>query len=128
METIVRAAGAKPVPWRSALECCGGGFSVARISTVVRLGRTILGDAKAAGAGMLAVGCPMCHSNLDFRQQAIAQRDEALGELPILFLTQLVGLALGIEPRRLGLQRHFVSARPVLAQVAAALPAAREQV
>lgn len=127
METIVRAAGAKPVSWRMALECCGGGFSVSRIGTVVRLGRAILTDAKGAGASMMAVGCPMCHSNLDFRQHVIAERESGIGELPVLYLTQLVGLALGIEPRRLGLQRHFVSPRPILEQVAAALPAAREQ-
>ncbi len=126
MESIVKAAGAKPVGWSMALECCGGGFSLSRPGSVVRLGRAILEDARRAGAQALVVGCPMCHSNLDFRQQAISRRAEQPFEMPILFLTELVGLALGLGVRELGLQRHFVSVRAVVEVAAAAksLPAA----
>ena len=56
----------------------------------------------------------MCHSNLDFRQSAINMRDNAPEPMPILFLSQLVGLGLGLDPERLGLERHFVSPKPVL--------------
>jgi heterodisulfide reductase subunit B len=137
METIVKAAGAKPVAWHMALECCGGGFSLARPKSVVRLGRAILEDARAAGAQALVVGCPMCHSNLDFRQRAILRRAEAPFELPILFLSELVGMALGLAPRALGMHRHFVSTQPVLDLATApnslpekpkSLPDKREQV
>jgi len=130
MEAIVQAAGAKSVSWRMGLECCGGGFSVARPPSVVRLGRAILGDAKAAGAQALVVGCPMCHSNLDFRQRAMAQRGEPDIDIPIIFLTELVGLALGISVRELGLHRHFVNPRAVLdlALTPKSLPEKREQV
>jgi heterodisulfide reductase subunit B len=50
----------------------------------------------------------MCHSNLDFRQKAMAQRGAWDGEMPILFLTQVVGLAMGLDAKALGLGRHFV--------------------
>jgi heterodisulfide reductase subunit B len=130
MEAIVKATGAIPVKWNMALECCGGGFSLARISSVVRLGRAILDDAKAAGAQALVVGCPMCHSNLDFRQQAILQRAEKPAELPIVFLTELIGLALGIGAKELGLHRHFVSPQALLADLSShkSLPQPKDQV
>jgi heterodisulfide reductase subunit B len=79
----------------------------------------------------------MCHSNLDFRQQAISRRAAPPIELPILFLTELAGLALGLAPRALGLHRHFVSPRSVLELATApkslpekpkSLPDRREQI
>ncbi|MCU0292838.1 MAG: CoB--CoM heterodisulfide reductase iron-sulfur subunit B family protein [Thermoanaerobaculaceae bacterium] len=117
MEDVVRAAGATPVAWQMRLECCGGAFSLARTASVVRLGRAILDDARRAGAEALVVACPMCHSNLDFRQSAMLERGEK--PLPVLYLSELVGLALGIAPDTLGLQRHFVDARPLAARAAA---------
>lgn len=123
MEQIASATGATPVEWNRKVECCGGSFSLARTGSVVRLGRSILEDAKAAGADVVVVACPMCHSNLDLRQAAMAQRGEELG-MPILYLTQLVGLGLRLAPEALGLGRHFVSTRPVTARWPAPNPAA----
>ena len=123
MEEVVRALGAEPVEWSKRLVCCGGNFSLSRQDSVVRLGREILEDAKAAGADVVAVACPMCQSNLDFRQKAMARDGRSL-QLPILYLTQLVGLALGLDEQTLGLARHFVDAGPTLRKLAAAAPAA----
>ncbi len=121
MEQIASACGATPVPWHMGLECCGGSLSVSRTGSVIRLGRAILDAARKAGAEALLVGCPMCHSNLDFRQRAMARDGQP--PLPVLYVTELVGLALGIEPGGLGLDRHFVSVAPLLAG-RAAVPAA----
>ncbi|MBN2360744.1 MAG: CoB--CoM heterodisulfide reductase iron-sulfur subunit B family protein [Deltaproteobacteria bacterium] len=121
LETVVSATGATPVRWKMALECCGGGFSLSRTSSVVRLGRAILQDARAAGAQAVVVACPMCHTNLDFRQRAMAERAQPGQEpLPVIFVSQLVGLALGLKPEALGLRRHFVDPQPLLARVATA--------
>ncbi len=132
MEEVVSACGATPVAWNRRLDCCGGAFSLSRTASVVRLGRAILDDARKAGADALVVACPMCQSNLDFRQKAmnrdradadpaaVAGRDSVGRDsqsrpasppspMPILFLTQVVGLALGLDAKTLGLQRHFVS-------------------
>jgi heterodisulfide reductase subunit B2 len=116
MEKIASATGATPVKWDMALECCGGGFSLSRTASVVRLSRSILQSAKAAGAQALIVACPMCHSNLDFRQQAINKRSDE-PPLPILFLSQLVGLSMGLDPMQLGLTRHFISPEPLLSRI-----------
>jgi len=112
MEDVARAAGAQPVSWNLRLECCGGSMSVPRVGSVVRLGRAIMDDARAAGAEAIVVACPMCHSNLDFRQKALVRRGEA--GMPFLFLTELVGLSLGLPAKELGLERHFVSVRGLL--------------
>lgn len=110
MEAIVSATGATPVAWNRKLDCCGGGFSLSRTGSVIRLGRTILDDARAAGADAIVTACPMCQSNLDFRQAAM----RSAGEMPILYLTQVVGLALGLSDESLGLGRHFVNPARVL--------------
>lgn len=121
MEAIVAATGAEPVSWRQRLECCGGGMALARTGSVVRLGRAILADAAAAGAQAVVVSCPMCHSNLDMRQQAMKREGSAL---PILYVTQLIGLALGLPATALGLRRHFVSPKPIFEHRPALPPAA----
>jgi heterodisulfide reductase subunit B2 len=120
MEDIVRATGAKPVEWGMRLECCGAGMSLARVGSVVRLGRAIIDDARRAGADAIAVACPMCHSNLDFRQSAMALRGEQA--MPIVYLTELVGLALGLSPEELGLGRHFVGTSSLVARATAPPP------
>ncbi len=114
MEQVISACGAQPVKWNMAVECCGGSLSLSRTSSVVRLGRRIVDDARKAGADALIVACPMCHSNLDFRQVA---QDPGVG-MPVIYITQLIGLALGIEPEKLGLERHFVDTRPLLTTLA----------
>ena len=118
MEAVCKAAGATPVKWNRRLDCCGGGLSMSRTGSVVRLGAAILKDAKAAGADAIVVACPMCHSNLDFRQKAMAQRGAWDGEMPILFLTQVVGLAMGLDAKALGLGRHFVRTDSVTTRTA----------
>lgn len=121
MEEIVRATGAEAVNWRLKVDCCGGGFSLSRTGSVVRLGRAIIDDAKKSGAQAIVVACPMCHSNLDLRQKAMAARGEAPLDMPILFITQLVGLAFGIAPAKLGLNRHFVGTQRISAQAGGAV-------
>jgi heterodisulfide reductase subunit B len=125
MEEVVKACGATPVKWNMALECCGGSFSISRTGSVVRLGRVILEDARRAGADLVLVACPMCHSNLDFRQQAMMRRGES--GMPILFVTELVGLALGLGGGPLGLERHFVSTAPVLSKLSSAESESRKE-
>jgi heterodisulfide reductase subunit B len=86
----------------------------------VRLSRAILDSARRAGAQAVVVACPMCHSNLDFRQAAISGRSPGTEKMPILFVSQLVGLSAGMNPTRLGLERHFVSTQRLLDQISAA--------
>jgi heterodisulfide reductase subunit B len=111
MDALVAAVGGKTVRWSFKTECCGAGLSLPRTSTVAKLAGRIVKDATDRKAEAIVVACPMCHSNLDLRRGPI---DAALGgrhEIPVLFVTQVVGLALGLPEKELGLHRHFVPVR-----------------
>ena len=111
LEDIVRLAGGEPVDWPLRLDCCGASMTLPRPDLVRELSGRILVMAHERGAQALMVACPLCHSNLDFQQDATLRARGAAWRIPVLYLTQVIGLALGIEPRRLGLQRHFVPVR-----------------
>ncbi len=112
MDEVIAACGADAVDWNMKVECCGGAFSVSRTNSVVRLGRAIIEDARRNGAEAIVVACPLCHSNLDLRQKAMMARGEE--PMPVLFITQVVGLALGLPASALGLDRHFVDTEPFI--------------
>jgi heterodisulfide reductase subunit B2 len=108
MDDLMLKIGATPVDWAFKTECCGAGLSVSRTSSVGRLSGQIMKDAHDRGAEAVVVACPMCHSNLDMRRDAI---NSFLGEkidIPVLYVTQAIGLAVGIDRKELALQRHFV--------------------
>jgi len=108
MDKLVAAVGGKTVAWSFKTECCGASFSLSRTDVVGRLGAKIMKDAVAHNAEAVVVACPMCHSNLDLRRGEINRRLEAKTTIPVLFITQVIGLALGIPRKQLGLARHFV--------------------
>ena len=108
MDEVCTALGLVPVDWSHKTECCGAGFTMSKASIVNRLTGRILSAAKAAGAEAVVVSCPMCHANLDMRQrEAAADAGEDIA-LPIFYLSQVLGLALGLEPDTLSLHTHFV--------------------
>jgi len=113
MERALAAAGCEVVPWNFAVECCGGGFSMSKTEAVLDLSDRILTDAEDAEAEAIVTGCPMCHSNLDMRQRTINTAGRGPHDLPIVYLSEILGLAAGVEPERLGLDRHFVDAMRV---------------
>jgi heterodisulfide reductase subunit B len=109
MDELMLKAGATPIDWAFKTECCGAGLSVSRTSSVGRLSGRIIRDAKDRGAEAMIVACPMCHSNLDMRRDSI---NSFLGEkvdIPVLYVTQALGLAVGLDRKALGLHRHFVN-------------------
>ncbi len=111
MDRLVKKLGAEPIDWAFKTECCGGGLSISRTSTVGRLSGEIIRDAKDRNAEAIVVACPMCHSNLDMRRPAINHYLGMEISIPVLYITQVLGLALGIDRKSLGLERHFVETR-----------------
>jgi heterodisulfide reductase subunit B len=109
MDELMLKTGATPIDWAFKTECCGAGLSVARTSSVGRLSGKIIGDAKDRGAEVMIVACPMCHSNLDMRRDAINSYLGDKVDIPVLYVTQALGLAVGLDRKALGLQRHFVN-------------------
>jgi heterodisulfide reductase subunit B len=114
MEKMLAAVGAEPIEWPFKTECCGASFSITRTDTVKRLSGEILRMAKASGAECIAVACPLCQTNLDLRQSDI---ESASGEkigLPVFYFTQLLGKALGLSDRELGIDRLITDPSAVL--------------
>lgn len=111
MDSIVESIGGKGIDWPSKVDCCGAGFSVSRTETVARLSSKIVADAVNRGADTIVVACPMCQSNLDMRRKEINSYSGKEYSIPVLYITQAVGLALGIDEKKLGLHRHVVEVR-----------------
>ena len=114
MDRLVRQLGTEPLDWSYKTRCCGASLGFTNLEIVLELGRKILANAKAVGAEAVVVACPLCQVNLDSRQ---AQMDGKF-ELPILYFTQLMGLAFGLEPKSLGLDKHFIDPMPILREKA----------
>ncbi|HEV7918524.1 MAG TPA: CoB--CoM heterodisulfide reductase iron-sulfur subunit B family protein [Solirubrobacterales bacterium] len=119
LDQVISTVGAEPVAYSGSHKCCG--FPVITMNkktSLTQAGRP-LGDAIDAGADCLVTPCPLCHLNLDL-QQPEAQKfvDRELG-IPVLHFPQLVGLALGFEPKELGMGKHVVSTKQVAEKVTA---------
>ncbi|MFQ6035953.1 MAG: CoB--CoM heterodisulfide reductase iron-sulfur subunit B family protein [Sedimentisphaerales bacterium] len=114
MESIMEALGAEIIDWNMKTFCCGASFALTQTDVVLELTRKILADADSAGAQALSVGCPLCHVNLDSRQKQINKRFNTNFKLPIFYFTELIGLALGIEAKDLGISKHLTDAEDFL--------------
>jgi heterodisulfide reductase subunit B len=114
MEDVITAVGGEPVAWSHRLECCGANFTLSRPGVVLKLSGEILASAKDAGADCIMVACPLCHGNLDIRQGEIEQATGTRYGMPVFYITQLVGLAVGVSPSRLGLESMIVSPAALL--------------
>lgn len=115
MDNIVSALGGKTLDWPSKTECCGNSLSLTTKSDiVVSLSDSIIGMAKAAGAECIAVACPLCQVNLDLRQIDIKKQTGRQHNMPILYITQLIGLCLGLSHEALGLNKLVVSPSKII--------------
>jgi heterodisulfide reductase subunit B len=115
MEAIVKALGAVPVEWSYKTDCCGASLALCEQDVVIELVRKILTNAKACGAEAVVCACPLCQVNLDTRQAGIKTKDTAWQEIPILYLSQMVGRAIGVPDGKLGLKKHMVDVVGVMA-------------
>ncbi len=109
MDVIMQKLGARAIDWPFKTECCGAGFSVSKTEIVGELSGKILRSAVDRGAKAIVVACPMCHSNLDMRRPAIESYLKRKIDIPVIYITQAIALAMGLTPKQAGLQRHFVS-------------------
>lgn len=117
IDDIMRTVGIEPLKWPYKTECCGASFSLTKTDIVLKLSGDILQMAYDEGAQALVVACPLCQSNLDLRQPMIKKKYRKNFNLPVFYFTQLVGLALGIEPKKLGLEKHIVNPMPLVSSL-----------
>lgn len=112
MDRLVESLGGEALDWSYKTDCCGAGHFITDENLSFRLTHKILEDALARGAECIAVSCPMCHNNLDTKQTQIRKQYNIPKPIPIVFVSQLIGLAFGFRARSLGLQRNFVKFKP----------------
>jgi heterodisulfide reductase subunit B len=109
MDNLMKVLGATNLEWEYKTECCGASFSVTQTDIVLKLSGNILEEAKNVGAECIVVACPMCYTNLDFRQKEIEKKMKKKFNIPIIFFTELLGLYLGLNEIKLGLNKHMVN-------------------
>ena len=126
MDDLVAALGAEPVVWPYKTECCGASLSITRSDVVGRLGGKLLSMARQAGAQCVVVACPLCQLNLDLRQADAVKASDDFPATPVLYITQLLGLALGIPAKELGLDALSVSADSLLPEYSPCPPVASD--
>lgn len=114
MDNLMWSLGAEPITWGYKTECCGGGYAASQTSIVYDLAGQVLQAALDGGAEAIVVACPMCQANLDTRQEAICRAKGVARRLPIVYFTQLMGLAFGYSPEDLGMKRLLNSPYPLL--------------
>jgi heterodisulfide reductase subunit B2 len=114
LDRLVTAMGGVSLDWPHKVECCGGGLNLTRTDVVVKLSGSIIEMAKASGADCIAVACPMCQASLDLRQKDIEKETGKKLDMPVVYITQLLGLSLGIPQKELGLNRLMVGPEAIL--------------
>jgi heterodisulfide reductase subunit B2 len=110
MDEVLTALGAQVLDWSYKTSCCGASLSLTRTDIVLKLSSRILTEARRAGAEVIAVACPLCHTNLDARQFQM-KLDEPM---PVLYITQLMALAFDLPEKASALHKNLVDPRPLL--------------
>jgi len=117
LERVIEILGAEVVDFPGKTRCCG--FPILTINKINSLSMvaTHTQDAKSHGADIMVTPCPLCHLNLDGMQTQAASQHNTSINLPILHLPQLLGLAMGMDSKTLGLNRNLISATRVLQKI-----------
>jgi heterodisulfide reductase subunit B len=117
LEELIKTLKAEPLDFRLKTFCCGGPIFMPQEEAAEDVAYRILKEAKKEGAEVIVTLCPLCHLMLDAKQKAIEKkRGEKIG-IPVLYVTQLVGIALGLGPEELGLNMNAVSPMPLVERV-----------
>jgi succinate dehydrogenase / fumarate reductase, cytochrome b subunit len=119
LEQVIEAIGGTPVDYAGKHKCCGFPLITMNRTTSLRQAGRHVADAIDADADCMVTPCPLCHLNLDLQQPDASKFVERDLGLPVLHFPQLVGLALGLEPKELGMDKHVVKTGDVQRKVAA---------
>ena len=117
MDRLMEALGAEAVDWPLKTRCCGGTFTGTIQDVGVRLNYILLKEAQKRGADVIVTNCSLCQFNLEGYQNQMHRRFKDHIKLPVAYFSQLMGLALGLSERDLGLHRNFIQFKPELKTV-----------
>jgi succinate dehydrogenase / fumarate reductase cytochrome b subunit len=114
LERIIEACGGEAVDYPAKIKCCGFPIIAAREETALQELIQPIEQAKEAGADAMVTPCPLCHLSLDAWQSKLKKQTGKDFQMPILHLSQLIGVAAGLTDAELKFKRHIVSVDPVL--------------
>lgn len=114
MDNLMSALGGIALEWPYKVECCGGNLAIPRTDIMLKMTYDILNIAQESGADAIVAACPLCMVNLEMRQKEIEKQYQTKLQLPVLYFTELIGLALGLSPQALGMNKHFIDPGPFL--------------
>jgi len=124
MDKVIEALGAESVYYPDKTTCCGASLVITDEEVMMEMTKHPLLTAKNAQADCIVTPCPMCHFNLDAKQKDIESHFDIKIGMPVLYITQLIGLAFGLPPKELGLQRNVVSPNKIFEKLKATSQAA----
>ena len=124
-EDLLAAIGAQPVEFPFRLRCCGASLMVTNRRAALGMLRDLLRGATQSKADLIATTCPLCQMNLECYQADVNREFGTNFSIPVLYFTQLMGVAFGIRPKNLGIGKELIEAKPVLACAARKQPAAK---
>lgn len=113
-EDLLSAIGAVPIEFPLKLRCCGGALIITSRPSALSMVRNLLQSAVDSGAAVIATACPLCQVNLECYQKQVNQEFGIELSIPVMYFTQLMGLAFGVDPKNLGIGSELVSTRPIL--------------
>jgi heterodisulfide reductase subunit B len=116
-ENILTSIGATPVNFPLKMRCCGGSLIISSRTAALSMVRNLLQCAVDSQANVIATACPMCQVNLECYQQQVNTEFGTNFSFPVMYFTQLIGIALGIPGKKLGIGKEFIALAPSLAQV-----------
>ncbi len=114
LDDLITALGAEAVDYSHRGECCGAYLAVKSAQVTAEMSYTILASAQRSEAELVVTNCPLCQFNLDRRQKAMGSQHAGFQPIPVLYFTQLLGVALGLDSSGFELDRHYVDPRPLL--------------
>ncbi len=117
LDNLISSIGATPVKYYYKTKCCGGPILITNEDLALGLAKDLLIMAKESGADCIVVTCPMCHLQLDAKQKSVEAKYNIKIELPVIYFTQLIGLAMGLNPKELGLDKHLVPTDTLIAMI-----------
>jgi heterodisulfide reductase subunit B len=122
LDKIVSTLGANVVDFPMKANCCGGHMTQISQPVALEMLRRLLKNAADYNADMIVTLCPMCQLNLDAYQDNVNSYFKTDYHIPILYFTQLIGIAMGIPADQLGIGKELVDARPALAKIGVEVP------
>ena len=114
LEDLLKAMGCKPVDFPNRIECCGAHLAMGNEDVVVRLSGNVMTSAADEGAEMIVTSCPLCQYNLEKSQKRLIKEVSGYRALPIVYFTQILGLALGQSDEVVGFDENEWDVRPLL--------------